>query len=96
VKNEEPIYFQPQPLFDPAIIRVNEDNRVEYDQDQLRSILANQYYETISSMSNYKQAGEHEKRRRADRLACKWLIAMRDAAIFGSLTKRPLIVKENK
>jgi hypothetical protein len=96
VKSEDPIYFQPSDLFDPAIIRINEDNRVEYDQDQLRSILANQYYETISSMSNYKQAGEHEKRRRADRLACKWLIAMRDAAIFGSLTKRPLIVKENK
>lgn len=90
----ESIYFQPRELFDAAIIRTNEDDRIEYDQEKLREILRDQYLETIESMSNYKTASEEDKVRRAERLACKWLITMRDAAIFGSLSKRPLIVKK--
>ena len=94
MSNVESIYFQPRVLFDAAIIRTNEDDRIEYDQEKLKDILKNQYLETIQSMNCYKSATEEEKKRRADRLACKWLITMRDAAIFGSLSKRPLIVKK--
>jgi len=95
MRNEDdPVYYEPRDLFDEAIIRTNENNRIEYDQEKLKGILTKQYLETIDSMSNYRNATESDKQRRAERLACKWLITMRDAAIFGSLTKRPLIVKK--
>jgi hypothetical protein len=90
---DEPKYYEPREVFDSAIICVNDENRVEYDFEKLRAILRAEYVKTISQLTKYRSASTAEIERRADRLACKWLIAMNDAAIYGSYDTRPKIIR---
>lgn len=96
MKTVKPVYFEPRSKFDEAIICINENNRVEYDIEIVRNILKADYIETLSSLSKYRSASQTTIANRADRLACKWIITMKESEVFGSITTKPILKANNE